>query len=186
MTEVSDRFLYVKRDAFSGIIVGLMAIPLNAGICIMSDYPILTGLVTVIFACIVGFVSSLFRPGNYIGVPGIAAGLAPAFAGAYTKLSNLFTAAVVLIIVLFPALLNYLPQFSLGIIMLFSGWKMISGLQNVINMHGKYEVGLSIFCGLCVYKFGIFEGLLMALAIHLIAVKVFKVKNFQLEELMKD
>ena len=413
MTGINDRFLYFKRDAFSGIVVGLMAIPLSAGICIMSDYPVLTGLVTVIFACIVGFVSSLFRPGNFIGVPGIAAGLAPAlalgvskfghenmpflifltaifqmvvwkynyqrfilkmvppylvegllagiglkialkffpflyeittpdannwfnnerlillslslvsiiifwimfnkysktfpgasyisiliigvstmfymelpilkiepldihlafpaphpkyfhgispivgvvemigyalmlgtidvieqvmsnaaiekldplqrhcdtnnsllaiwianlgssffggmtnldglaksstnaFAGAYTKLSNLFTAAVVLIIVLFPALLNYLPQFSLGIIMIFSGWKMISGLQNVINLHGKYEIGLSIFCGLCVYKFGIFEGLLMALAIHFLAVKIFKVKNFEVEELMKD
>lgn len=46
----------------------------------MLEYPIQLGLMTVIFACIVGFISYLFRPGNYTGVPGIAAGLAPALA----------------------------------------------------------------------------------------------------------
>lgn len=70
----------LKRDAMAGVITGLMGIPLSVGICIMSDFPIQTGLITVIFACIIGFTTSLFRTGNYIGVPGIAAGLAPALA----------------------------------------------------------------------------------------------------------
>ncbi len=70
----------LKRDAIAGVITGLMGLPLSVGICIMSDYPIQTGLITVIFACLIGFVTSLFRPGNYIGVPGVAAGLAPALA----------------------------------------------------------------------------------------------------------
>jgi hypothetical protein len=57
-----------------------MAVPLSIGICLMSDYPIMTGLYTVIFACLVSFIMSLIRPGNYVGTPGIAAGLAPAVA----------------------------------------------------------------------------------------------------------
>ena len=70
----------IRKDALAGSITGLMAIPLTIGICLMSDYPIQTGLITVVFACIVGFISFLFRPGNYVGVPGIAAGLAPVLA----------------------------------------------------------------------------------------------------------
>mgnify|MGYP002377965855 CR=1 FL=1 len=70
----------IKKDAIAGTITGLMAIPLSIGICLMSEYPIQTGLYTVVFACIVGFVTFLFRPGNYVGVPGVAAGLAPVLA----------------------------------------------------------------------------------------------------------
>jgi MFS superfamily sulfate permease-like transporter len=70
----------VRKDALAGTITGLMAIPLSIGICLMSEYPIQTGLLTVVFACIVGFITFLFRPGNYIGVPGVAAGLAPVLA----------------------------------------------------------------------------------------------------------
>lgn len=71
-------FKYFKRDVLAGTITGTMAVPLSIGICLMSDYPIMTGLYTVVFACIVGFFMSLIRPGNYVGTPGIAAGLAPA------------------------------------------------------------------------------------------------------------
>jgi MFS superfamily sulfate permease-like transporter len=387
-------FKYFKRDMIAGTITGLMAIPLSIGICLMSDFPILVGLVTVVFACIIGFITYLFKPGNYVGTPGIAAGLAPAlalgvqhfgmenmpflifltslmqiivwkfnlqrfilksvpkylvegllagiglkialkflpflyttvhthenffhqeriilmaislvafiifialflkfqktspgipyitlitfgvvslffveepilklenidlkfvlplphpsyfhgetqvmgilkmfgyaamlgsidvieqvmsnaaiekldplnrhcdtnnsllaiwianigssffggmtnldglaksstnaFAGAYTKLSNLFCALVISIFIIFHNLLDYLPQYALGIIMIFSGWKMISGLNQVRLHHSKYALFLAVVCGLLVYKLGIFEGLLLCLGLHVI------------------
>ena len=72
-------WLNVKRDAPAGFITGLMAIPLSVGICIMSDYPIQIGLATVMCACIISFICYL-KPGNHVGVPGVAAGLAPVLA----------------------------------------------------------------------------------------------------------
>jgi MFS superfamily sulfate permease-like transporter len=71
---------YVGRDLAAGVITGVMAIPLSVGIAIMSDYPIKVGLATVAFACVVGWINAWFKPGNYIGCPGIAAGLAPVLA----------------------------------------------------------------------------------------------------------
>ncbi|MFI5203043.1 MAG: SulP family inorganic anion transporter [Flavobacteriales bacterium] len=377
----------VRRDFFAGSITGLMAIPLTIGLCLMSEYPVQTGLVTVIFACIIGFIAFLFRPGNYVGTPGIAAGLAPVLAlgihqfgmenmaflifltatfqaiiwkynlqkfilkavphylvegllagvglkialkflpyttdtihvsdhwfdedrfhiifisvafmilflylfskfkksqpgvpyvaviglsiwlsqymdvpmlhiehvpiqfvnpfeftsgyppmllltmvgyalmlatidvieqvmsnaaiekidplqrkcntnnsllaiwvanmgssffggmtnldglaksttnrmaGAITKLSNLFTAIVLSVVVIFPHLLSYLPEFSLAVLMVFTGWRMIAGVFHVAS-HGKYPLILSLFCGILVFKMGIFEGLLISLAVH--------------------
>lgn len=73
-------FKYLKRDALAGTVTGVMAVPLTLGICLMSDYPVMTGLYTAIFAGIVSFVAYLFKPGNYTGMPGVAAGLAPALA----------------------------------------------------------------------------------------------------------
>ncbi|MFY0653284.1 MAG: DUF4440 domain-containing protein [Cyclobacteriaceae bacterium] len=70
----------IKRDALAGTVAGVMAVPLTVGICLMSDYPVMTGLYTVIFAGIISFVTYLFKPGNYTGMPGVAAGLAPALA----------------------------------------------------------------------------------------------------------
>lgn len=70
----------LRRDTQAGIVTGVVAIPLSIGICLMSEYPIQTGLLTVAFACIISFISYLFRPGNYIGTPGVAAGLAPVLA----------------------------------------------------------------------------------------------------------
>lgn len=70
----------IRRDALAGTITGMIAVPLTIGICLMSEYPIQTGLITVIFACIVSFITFLFKPGNYIGTPGVAAGLAPVLA----------------------------------------------------------------------------------------------------------
>ncbi len=75
-----DIFKYLKRDALAGTVAGVMAVPLTIGICLMSDYPVMTGLYTVIFAGIVSFITYLFKPGNYTGMPGVAAGLAPALA----------------------------------------------------------------------------------------------------------
>ncbi len=71
---------YFRRDALAGTITGVMAVPLTVGICLMSDYPVMVGLHTVIFACVISFISSLIKPGNYVGTPGVAAGLAPALA----------------------------------------------------------------------------------------------------------
>lgn len=71
---------YAGRDIQAGVITATMAIPLSIGIAMMSDYPIEVGLATVAFASFVGFLFAWFRPGNYIGAPGIAAGLAPILA----------------------------------------------------------------------------------------------------------
>src|SRR5665811_1931767 len=71
---------YALRDTAAGLITGAMAIPLSIGIAIMSDYPIKVGLATVAFACLVGWINAWFKPGNFIGAPGIAAGLAPVLA----------------------------------------------------------------------------------------------------------
>jgi MFS superfamily sulfate permease-like transporter len=71
---------YALRDVSAGVITGSMAIPLSIGIAMMSDYPIKVGLATVAFACLIGWISAWVRPGNFIGSPGIAAGLAPVLA----------------------------------------------------------------------------------------------------------
>ncbi len=71
---------YALRDTAAGLITGAMAIPLSIGIAMMSDYPIKVGLATVAFACLVGWINAWFKPGNFIGAPGIAAGLAPVLA----------------------------------------------------------------------------------------------------------
>ena len=49
--------------------------------------------------------------------------------------------------------------------MIFTGWKMIEGLIHVTH-HGPYAMILAILCGVLVFKVGIFEGLLIALAVH--------------------
>ena len=68
------------RDIAAGLIAGSMAIPLSVGIAMMSEFPIKVGLATVAFACLIGWINAWFQPGNYIGCPGIAAGLAPVLA----------------------------------------------------------------------------------------------------------
>jgi MFS superfamily sulfate permease-like transporter len=71
---------YALADVQAGVITATMAIPLSIGIALMSDYPIQVGLATVAFASFIGFLFAWFRPGNFIGAPGIAAGLAPILA----------------------------------------------------------------------------------------------------------
>ncbi|MBT5935138.1 SulP family inorganic anion transporter [Sulfurimonas sp.] len=71
---------YASRDLQAGVITATMAIPLSIGIALMSDYPIQVGLATVAFASFIAFIFAIFRPGNYVGAPGIAAGLAPILA----------------------------------------------------------------------------------------------------------
>ena len=71
---------YASSDIQAGVITATMAIPLSVGIAMMAEFPIQVGLATVAFAAFMGFIFALFRPGNYIGAPGIAAGSAPIIA----------------------------------------------------------------------------------------------------------
>ena len=80
MERLNQSLKYIKRDALAGTVTGIMAVPLTVGICLMSDYPVMTGLYTAIFAGLISFITYLFKPGNYTGMPGVAAGLAPALA----------------------------------------------------------------------------------------------------------
>lgn len=103
--------------------------------------------------------------GGMTNLDGLAKSTTNTLAGATTKLSNLFTGLVLLFFVIYSNLLEYLPEFSLAVLMIFSGWKMISGIFHVAS-EGKYAFMLSLFCGIFVWKLGIFEGLLIALLIH--------------------
>ena len=49
--------------------------------------------------------------------------------------------------------------------MMFSGYKMIAGLAHVTH-YGPYALMLAIVCGGLVFQVGIFEGLLIAMAVH--------------------
>ena len=107
--------------------------------------------------------SSFF--GGMTNLDGLAKSTTNALAGAVTKLSNLIVAMVVAVMVIFPNLLGYIPEFAFGIIMVFSGFKMILGLKHIMH-HGEYSVLLALMCGVLVYKLGIFEGLIIALVMH--------------------
>lgn len=69
-----------RRDLVAGAITGLVGLPLTIGICMMSEFPVQSGLITAIIACVTSYLFSLHRPGNHVGVPDIAAGLAPVLA----------------------------------------------------------------------------------------------------------
>jgi MFS superfamily sulfate permease-like transporter len=126
--------------------------------------------------------SSFF--GGMTNLDGLAKSATNALAGAVTKLSNLFTAAVLLIFVLFPHLLVYLPEYSLAVLMMFTGWKMIAGLVHVAS-HGKYALILALFCGILVFEIGIFEGLLIVLIIHgLISFVIYKHEQMPLLKIL--
>jgi len=129
--------------------------------------------------------SSFF--GGMTNLDGLAKSTTNRLAGAYTKLSVLVVGTVVLFFVINVAYLEFLPNFALGIIMLFVGWKMIVGLLHVAH-HGPYALLLATFCGLLVYKVGIFEGLLIALAIHAIIYYVIfrKVENRPTDTIVRD
>jgi xanthine/uracil/vitamin C permease (AzgA family) len=82
---------------------------------------------------------------------------------------------VLFIVVLFPVLLTHLPEYALGIIMVYSGWKMMANIAHV-RTHGLYALTLSIVCGFLVFELGIFEGLLIVLAMHGLVKYLFKSK----------
>ncbi|XVJ51590.1 MAG: SulP family inorganic anion transporter [Vampirovibrio sp.] len=109
--------------------------------------------------------SSLF--GGMTNLDGLAKSTTNTTAGAITKTSNLITAGVLLFFVFNHHLLEYLPQFSLAVLMIFAGLKMVAGITHVAA-EGKYAFMLSLFCGIFVFEMGIFEGLLLSLAIHVL------------------
>ncbi|MDP2855409.1 MAG: SulP family inorganic anion transporter [Smithellaceae bacterium] len=103
--------------------------------------------------------------GGMTNLDGLAKSTTNQLAGAYTKFSVLIIGIVITFFVFFSQYLEYLPKFALAAIMIFTGWKMIIGLRHVIH-HGPYALMLALLCGVLVYKVGIFEGLLIALAVH--------------------
>lgn len=109
--------------------------------------------------------SSFF--GGMTNLDGLAKSSTNKLAGAFTKFSVLIIGVVITFFVINVQYLEYLPKFALGIIMVFVGLKMILGLLSVAH-HGPYALLLATVCGLLVYQVGIFEGLLIALAIHAI------------------
>ena len=96
---------YAGRDLQAGVITATMAIPLSIGIAMMSDYPIQVGLATVAFASFIAFIFALFRPGNYIGAPGIAAGLAPILAMGVATFGMENMAFIIFMTALFQAII---------------------------------------------------------------------------------
>lgn len=103
--------------------------------------------------------------GGMTNLDGLAKSTTNRLAGAYTKLSVLIVGLVVTFFVINPQYLELLPKFAVAIVMMFTGWKMIAGLMHVTH-HGPYAMVLAILTGILVYKIGIFEGLLVAMAIH--------------------
>lgn len=110
--------------------------------------------------------------GGMTNLDGLAKSTTNTVAGAMTKLSNLFTSAFLFLVVLFPVLITTLPEYALGIIMVYSGWKMIANISHV-KAEGRYALILAAVCGLLVFKLGIFEGLLIVLAAHALIQFVF-------------
>ena len=110
--------------------------------------------------------------GGMTNLDGLAKSTTNTVAGAVTKLSNVFTSLVLLVVVLFPVLLTHLPEYALGIIMVYSGWKMIANIANV-RSEGRYALIMAGICGLLVFQLGIFEGLLLLLGIHAIIQLIF-------------
>ena len=110
--------------------------------------------------------------GGMTNLDGLAKSTTNTVAGAVTKLSNVFTSLVILLVVLFPIILEHTPEYALGIIMVYSGWKMIANIAHV-RSEGRYALIMAGICGFLVFELGIFEGLLLLLLAHAIIQFVF-------------
>ncbi len=132
----------------------------------------------------VGNLASSFF-GGMTNLDGLAKSSTNRMAGALTKMSNLFVAAVLGVVLIFPGLLSRLPEFSLAVLMVFTGWKMVAGMYHVAQQ-GPYAFGLAMFCGYLVFDHGIFEGLLAALVVHsFITYVIFKHDRVPTLEILK-
>ena len=110
--------------------------------------------------------------GGMTNLDGLPKSTTNAVAGAKTKLSNLVTSIFLLIVVLNPSLITALSEYGLGIIMVYSGWKMIANISHV-QAEGRYALILAGVCGFMVFELGIFEGLLAVLLGHAIIQFIF-------------
>jgi len=128
--------------------------------------------------------SSFF--GGMTNLDGVAKSTTNKLAGAYTKFSVLVIGLVVLFFAANTHYLEFLPKFSLAVIMIFTGWKMIMGLLHVAHQ-GQYAMILATLCALLVYKLGIFEGLLLSLAMHGIVnfIVLHRVHNIKTQAIIK-
>ena len=107
--------------------------------------------------------SSFFH--GMTNLDGLAKSTTNRLAGAMTKFSVLIVGSVVCFFTFNVQYLDYLPKFALAAIMLFTGYKMIAGLVHVTH-YGSYALTLAVITAALVFKVGIFEGLLAAMAIH--------------------
>lgn len=127
-------------------------------------------------------ISSFF--GGMTNLDGLAKSSTNALAGAYSKLSNLFTAGVLAVFLIFPSWLSHIPYYALAVLMIFTGWKMMMGLLHVAEQ-GKYPLLLALFCGALVFQLGIFEGLLIVLGLHgAIALVIFKHDHLKIGQIL--
>lgn len=158
-TEKSEGlFAHLYEDALAGVITGLMAVPLTAGICMMSEYPIYIGLYTVILAGVVSFVTSLFRVGNYTGMPGVAAGLAPVLAlgihsfGMENMPFVIFITASIQALVWYKGwekyILKMVPQYLVEGLLAGVGLKIGAKFLPDVMMHTTLEWGIVIGAGI--------------------------------------
>ncbi len=110
--------------------------------------------------------------GGMTNLDGLAKSTTNTVAGAITKTSNLFTSLFILGIVLFPEVLSHMPEYALGVIMVYSGWKMIANIAHV-RTEGRYALIMAGVCGFLVFELGIFEGLLLLLGVHAVIQFIF-------------
>ena len=118
--------------------------------------------------------SSFFH--GMTNLDGLAKSATNKLAGAMTKFSVLIVGSVVCFFTFNVHFLEYMPKFSLAAIMMFTGYKMIAGLVHVSH-YGPYALVLAFLTAGLVYQVGIFEGLLIAIAVHGIAHYMFYTKH---------
>jgi len=107
--------------------------------------------------------SSFFH--GMTNLDGLAKSTTNKLAGAVTKFSVLIIGSVVCFFTFNTQYLDFLPKFALAAIMMFTGYKMVAGLAHVTS-HGPYALMLAILTAVLVFEVGIFEGLIIAMAIH--------------------
>lgn len=174
LTGVETFYLLIKMIGFAmmlGIIDVIEQVMSNVAIEKMDPFKRKTNTNNSLLAIWIANMGATFF-GGMTNLDGLAKSTTNTVAGAVTKLSNLFTALVLLIFVLFPVLLSYLPEYALGIIMVYSGWKMIANIAHV-RAEGRYALIMAGICALLVFKLGIFEGLLLLLAAHAVIQFIF-------------
>lgn len=86
-------------------------------------------------------------------------------AGSSSKWALPFVALVMGVVLLNQSCLTLIPKYSLAVLMLFAGWKMLSGLFHIPAL-GAYPMAMAVLCTLSVWQLGLLEGLILALGVH--------------------